>query len=874
MTGNSFLKKTILCLTILSLTAPAAVLAAEERVIRQWVDFSADALEFGSLLGFDTVTYGEAPSMIEPGSPMLPKVTVRVAVPGDMSVTSISVIDAKSRSIAGKFNILPAQHPRHRSATNSPERLRFVEPDAFIYGSAEPFPGNVVEVTGQADLAGQGIVEIDLYPVQYIPSEQRLVLYEEVGFDLTLRPGRIPGDRLRTLSEKARLIYTDALKNQVINPQDVSVKTSDVQKLSALPSDSYDYVIITSSLLSSAFEDLRDWKTRKGLRARIVTTGEIQGWYGGAGANDIREFIEDAHSDWGTLYFLLGGESTVIGVSDKSYIGDQVTGDSFYSDYDSDWTNEVYVGRTPVDNASEVAYFTTKVLNYEKSPQVSNYPLEVLLMGMDLDSYTECEDLMETIDGYIPSRFSVTKVYDSHGGDHLTNFKNAINGGVNLVTGSDHGDTTVHGVGSIHHNDWMDLTDIGGLSNGGNTNLFATDACYVNNFDETGDAFGERYVLQSGRAGHAFIGNTRYGWYSQGNCNSLSGKLLRLFWQGIFSYGQYRQAGALNHAKHSFSHSDDYSKYCEYEWTLIGDPESPIWTETPTSMSLSHPPNLIAGPVSFSVTVTEAKGPVEGATVCLWKAGEVFLTGITNSSGQVTLTPSPISSGTMYVTADKWNYIPAESSAEVGGGTDNDSDGYPEGIDCDDNDPDVYPGADEDCGNGIDDDCDDFIDDNDIDCCWDDDGDGFKDELCNGTDCDDSDAAVNPAAAEDCDDGIDNDCDGQVDLDDANCQCTDYDGDGYGYPASPFCEHPEMDCNDSNDDINPGQPEIQDNGVDDDCDPATPDHPTGGCIPQTAEANAAVAGSGSSGGGVGDILHFFVPILFVVMMKRRITNRG
>ena len=830
MTGNSFLKTTILYLTLLSLVTPAAVLAAEGDVIRQWVDFSVDELAFGSLLGFDTVTYGEAPSMLEPGSPMLPKVSVRVAVPGDMSVTSLSVIDIKTSKIAGKFDILPAQHPRHRSATNSPERLRFVEPDSFIYTADEPFPGTVAEVAGQSDLAGQGIVEIDLYPVQYIPSEGRLVLYEQIGFDLALSPGRVPGDRLRTLTDRARLTYTEALKDQVINPQDVSVKTSEVLTLSALPADAYDYVIITSAALASSFEDLRDWKTLKGLRARIVTTSEISGWYGGAGANDIREFVEDAHSDWGALYFLLGGDSAVIGVSLKTYVGDAIAGDGFYSDYDSDWTNEVYVGRAPVDNAGEVAYFTTKVLNYEKSPQVSNYPLKVLLMGMDLDGYTECEDLMETIDGYIPTRFSVNKVYDSHGGDHLTNFSNTIDGGVNLVTGSDHGDKSIHGVGSYHHNDWMDLGDIGGLSNGGNTNLFATDACYVNNFDETGDAFGERYVLQSSGAGHAFIGNTRYGWYTQGNCNSLSGKLLRLFWQSVFSAGQYHQAAALNQAKHSFSHSDDYGKYCEYEWVLNGDPESPIWTETPAAMSVSHPSNLIAGPVNFTITVTEAKGPVQGATVCLWKGDEVYVTGTTDGSGQVTLTPSPVSIGTMYVTADKHNYIPAESSAEVGGGTDDDNDGYPLGIDCDDNDADVYPGADEVCDNGIDDDCDDDIDDNDLDCCWDADGDGYKDELCGGTDCEDSEAAINPDAGEDCDDGIDNDCDGDVDLDDGNCQCTDYDGDGYGYPASPFCEHAEMDCNDSNDDINPGQPEIQDNGVDDDCNPATLDSGEGTCF--------------------------------------------
>ena len=34
-------------------------------------------------------------------------------------------------------------------------------------------------------------------------------------------------------------------------------------------------------------------------------------------------------------------------------------------------------------------------------------------------------------------------------------------------------------------------------------------------------------------------------------------------------------------------------------------------------------------------------------------------------------------------------------------------------------------------------------------------------------DCDDGDAAINPVADEVCDDGVDNDCDGLIDLDDS-----------------------------------------------------------------------------------------------------------
>jgi hypothetical protein len=48
--------------------------------------------------------------------------------------------------------------------------------------------------------------------------------------------------------------------------------------------------------------------------------------------------------------------------------------------------------------------------------------------------------------------------------------------------------------------------------------------------------------------------------------------------------------------------------------------------------------------------------------------------------------------------------------------------------------------------------------------------------------------------------------------------CIDKDSDGYGSPASPSCTHPELDCNDNNEFINPGVQETCGDGIDYDCD--------------------------------------------------------
>jgi hypothetical protein len=142
--------------------------------------------------------------------------------------------------------------------------------------------------------------------------------------------------------------------------------------------------------------------------------------------------------------------------------------------------------------------------------------------------------------------------------------------------------------------------------------------------------------------------------------------------------------------------------------------------------------------------------------------------------------------------------------------------------DCNDLDASQYPGA-----------------------IWlaDNDGDGFGDssnskESCapedgyigEGGDCDDTDAAVNPNAAEDCNTAWDDNCDDVFnEKDAAGCTIFYADGDADGFAGvddfacyceatAPYDQTDPDDCDDEDELINPGAEEICGNGIDDNCD--------------------------------------------------------
>ena len=207
---------------------------------------------------------------------------------------------------------------------------------------------------------------------------------------------------------------------------------------------------------------------------------------------------------------------------------------------------------------------------------------------------------------------------------------------------------------------------------------------------------------------------------------------------------------------------------------------------------------------------------------------------------------SAIDADTWYADTDEDSYGDPDSSTSA---CDQPSGYVADSTDCNDANNNINPDAEEVC-DAADNNCDGVVDEDEaVDApTWyaDDDSDTYGDAssavtrcsqpsgyVSDDEDCDDTSAAINPAATEVCDD-VDNDCDGDIDDDDptldtstASTWYSDVDGDGYG--SSTFtllrCDQPsnyvsdDTDCDDTDGDVYPGAPdEVYHDGVDQDCD--------------------------------------------------------
>jgi parallel beta-helix repeat protein len=678
--------------------------------------FDAADLSFDKHNGYDLISLPGCRFTREIGKPALPVKSVFVALPANSELTGVEVVSCRTKTLPGEYMILPAQPPIPTMAGAAAE---FVLPGS-VYDSSDRYPDAVCGGASVGSLRGYKILSFRVFPLQYSPAERRLILHEEIILDVRYETPRYAsadasdgdavGDTGMTGREHDEFCRIAA--GLVANPGDVSrtmpttrtITEDHIMPLSksTLPDGNAEYVIITEGSLEDEFQRLADWKTKKGVPATVVNTSWIKSSYAGTGVDmqeRIRNFINDAYTAWGTKWVLLGGDTSIIpcrggyglvngsaALAEESYEDKAIPADLYYSDLDGNWDAngnltygevndsvdlypDVFVGRAPVDSVAEARTFVNKTLRYEKNPP-PNYTRDILFLAEYLDAETDGGDTKDMIEAdCMLENFSIVKLYERYGNLSKGSAMGELNRGCNIVNHVGHGYTTGFCVGSGR----IENSDASSLTNSPRNFILYTISCNSNNFEA--DSVSERYMNNEDGGSVGYIGNSRYGWYDpelppgEGPSDLYD----REFFNITFNENAHRLGEVVGYSKVRYipdSQEDETAmRWLQYAINLLGDPELPIWTETPRNFSISMPSQIPARKQTLVISVSEighdpGSVQVRDATVCIRKSGEVYNVSKTDASGLTRFTIDP-DAGELDVTVTKENYRVYEGVIDI-----------------------------------------------------------------------------------------------------------------------------------------------------------------------------------------------------------------
>jgi hypothetical protein len=622
-----------------------------------------------------------------PGNPCLPVTVMHVYVPRGKEITRIRVESVRQTQVAGEYLLLPGQQEVPYSSDIMPEP---VGPDAAVYAMTEQYPASPVELSGTGSVAGRKLSGIRLFPIQYVPAEGKLVLNSEITFAVEF--GDEDDEPLRPLETQAvRKLRNQVVEAMVENSGDLEYDFPP-QGGTLDPAAATEYLILCHEDHADEYQALKEWKTRKGIPAAIVTVQDVYASYPGRDdAEKLRNCIKDYYLDQSTVWVVLtlsapraairGCYCSVGSTSDSG-----IPCDLYFADMDGDWNDDddsrwgetgddvdlypdVYVGRLPGNIASQLLPGIEKILTYEGFYQLpTDYQLDMLFLAEYADAQTDGGIAKNMIDTEsVPARFDpITKLYESSGNLNKTSAMNALNSGMAFVNHDGHGNTQVLaiGPGALYTDDMLALT------NGPRYSVFYTVACLPGNFGNVMGCFA-RGFLASAEGGGFFVGNSRYGWYWPGNPGYGTGELYdREFFKSLFVRDKTHLGIVHADAKVQripYSGSNNTDRWTQFTCNLFGDPETPVWKDTPLDLAASHPESLMLGEHLISVDVSAGGSPLEDARVCLWMGDDIYMVDETDAGGTAEFQFTAADTGAILVTVTRNAYLPYLGNIQIGG---------------------------------------------------------------------------------------------------------------------------------------------------------------------------------------------------------------
>jgi hypothetical protein len=201
------------------------------------------------------VSIPDWPMTSQPGMPEIPFHSDIIGVPFDVDV-NIEVIPGKFRTYPLSTPLLPAITQKTddipagiQGQIELPRVSYHYDENPAVYVDGGVYPNTLAEVTNDGLLRQQRLVGLGIYPVQYHPEKQELIIYESLQVNLTFSG---LGTNLNQASAEESSFFENLLQGEVLNYETAigwrqSKFSPEMQNTS--PSETYDGPLVRNGVI-------------------------------------------------------------------------------------------------------------------------------------------------------------------------------------------------------------------------------------------------------------------------------------------------------------------------------------------------------------------------------------------------------------------------------------------------------------------------------------------------------------------------------------------------------------------------------------------------------------------------------------------------
>ncbi len=584
-------------------------------------------------------------SMIEEkGYPRLPRINRSLVIP-DEGVMGFEIISSEYIEVSD-IDIAPSKGRILRST--DPETVPYTFSE--VYRKDAFFPGDLVNIRTPYILRDYRGAVVELNAFQYNPVTRVLRIYT----DVTVAIRKIASGGENVLTRPASQRPTEPYFHKIYQRHFTNFDCLDYDPLF----ESGEMLIICYDDFVDEMEPFVEWKNQKGIFTSMVPVSEV--------GNDwrlIRDYIQDVYTSSNLTYVLLVGDALQLTTVPEDSGSDPVyaltSGDDSYPD--------IFIGRFSAETRAQLETQVSRTLDYEKYPQ-SGADWYHRGLGAASDQgygyghygeadYQHIAIIADKLLGYTYTQ--VDSAYAPWGEAWMMSA--ALNEGTSILNYCGHGGPGGWGPPAYGNDDVNELV---------NSNMLPyviNVACGTGDFVEW-TCMGETWL----RATHnvtgqptggigAYMSRTAMGWTPGMDMQDEAVDLLVA--ESMHTFGGL----CFNGSMLMMDVGSGWGPAWEFKnLTIFGDPSLSVRGDTPFAPDVTHNWELPAGESSLDVVVVGPNDPVADAMVCGMNT-EIYASGITNSSGQVTLAfdPPPNQAGEFTLTVSGGNTIPYITQIDV-----------------------------------------------------------------------------------------------------------------------------------------------------------------------------------------------------------------